>query len=113
MTLSEIISRLDELPEDATIFAVQSEGHWYPHSLAFLTEEEQDEQYQVFAGVKMRYMLEIFLAREVIEAYQEHYHTLTPTDEEKLKAIIYYAEHDCYLPPVGDTRYEVRNTPAA
>ena len=103
MTLEEVINRIDDYAEDAAIYAEQTQGHWYPDSLAFVTEKELDGVFQTFEGVPMKYLLEIDLAREVIEVYQEHHYTRTPSNEEKLTAVIYYAENDCYLPPSGST----------
>ncbi len=99
MTLLEVINRLDELPEEAVIYAGRINGRWVAESPAWVEEEpEDDTSRQVYDGVEAEYLLEVFLAKEAVEAYQEHHGTLRPSPEEKLKAIIYYAEHDTYLP---------------
>ena len=112
MTISEVVARLDGFSDEETIYAVRAEGRWQPDSLAFVTEEPDDGKLtQTFDGVQMQYLLEVALAREAVEAYQELHYVLEPTDEEKMKAILYYAEHDAYLPPNEGRTYEVRNTP--
>lgn len=46
----------------------------------------------------MRYVLEVALAREVIDVFQEHHGIRAPSDEEIYQAVLHYAEYDCYLP---------------
>lgn len=46
----------------------------------------------------MRYLLEVWLAREVIAVWSNWRDGREPTSEEKLAAIVYYAENDAYLP---------------
>jgi hypothetical protein len=106
MTLLDVVRQLDELPdtdEDEetpfVIYAARKDGHWTADSPAIVLAPTDDDVVQVVEGVEYRYLLEVFLAKEVVEAYQEHHGTLRPTADEKLKAIIYYAEHDAYLPP--------------
>lgn len=99
LTLFEVVSQLDSLPDEKIIYATRINGQWVAESPAFV-EQEPDDGYikQVFHGVETEYLLEADLAKEVVEVYQDHYGKSKPSVEEKLKAIIYYAERDCYLP---------------
>jgi hypothetical protein len=108
MTLLDVVRQLDELPDNAEdeetpfiIYAAPHDGQWAADSPAVVLAPPDGNVVQVIEGIEYRYLLEVFLAKEVVEAYQEHHGTLHPTADEKLRAIIYYAEHDAYLPPVG------------
>ena len=99
MTLFELICQLDQLDDEWVIYAVREDGKWTPGSKAVALPEPEDSNVdQVFEGVPMRYVLEVSLAREVIDVFQEHHGTRTPSDEERYQAVLYYAEYDCYLP---------------
>jgi hypothetical protein len=47
------------------------------------------------------YFLEVSLAQEAIDVYRDWNGRPDPSLEESLAAVIYYREHDAYLPPVG------------
>ena len=46
----------------------------------------------------MRYLLEVFLAKEVVEVWSKWRNGRNPTALDKCAAVIYYAENDAYLP---------------
>lgn len=100
MTLYEVAEQLEGFPDDQTIYAVGYYEGWGPDTLAMVRVSPEDGRIrQIFDGMEMCYVLEINLAKEVVEVYQDHHGVLTPSTEEKLRAILHYAENDCYLPP--------------
>lgn len=100
MTLYEVAEQLDTFSDDQTIYAVGYYEGWGPDTFAMVRVSPEDGRIrQVFNGIEMCYVLEISLAKEVIEVYQEHHKTSAPSAGQKLQAIIYYAENDAYLPP--------------
>ena len=46
----------------------------------------------------MSYLLEVSLAKEVVQVWSEWRDGRRPTAIDKCEAVIYYAEHDAYLP---------------
>lgn len=105
MTLYEVAEQLERLPDDETIYAVGYYEGWGPDTFAMVRVSPEDCRIrQVFDGIEMCYVLEVNLAKEIVEAYQEHHQVSTPSIEQKLRAILYYAENDCYLPLDGEDK---------
>ena len=50
------------------------------------------------SAVGLRYLLDVRLAREAIEVWQAWRPGQTPSLEDKLQALTFYAEHDAWLP---------------
>ncbi len=50
------------------------------------------------AGSDLTYLLEVWLAREVAEVWAEWRNGRTPTTDELIEAVTYYADNDAYLP---------------
>jgi len=87
MTLRDVIARLDEFEAGETIFAESPT----PTAQAVVAPEHASP-----AG--LNYLLEVDLAREAIEVWQAWRPGQAPRVEDKLAAVIYYAEHDAWLP---------------
>jgi hypothetical protein len=90
MNISEAIKQLDGLDDDDVIFVRQP---WTPHADCVVAK--LDEEYRVpssIVGAGFEYFLEIAVAREVLEVFGDR----VPTDEEKLRLVMHYAEHDAY-----------------
>jgi hypothetical protein len=49
-------------------------------------------------GVQLEYLLEVFIAKEILEVWREWHNGQTPSEPQMCDAIIYYAMHDAYLP---------------
>ena len=91
MTLIEAIRDLASLDEEHTIYAAKP---WTPDSEVVLAEEPESGGLPEEAkrrGVK--YFLEVFIAREVLDGWLENLKT-QPSLEEKCKRIIEYAIND-------------------
>lgn len=96
MTLIELIERLDSIDDELTIYA-EKNPDWSANSLAVVCPEPEE------GGVPdeargMSYLLEVFLAKEVIEDMGEGRGGRGSTAQDKCEAVIYYAENDAYMP---------------
>lgn len=104
MTLREIVSRLREYdnPEVVNIIYATPKGEaWEPDGIAAVVETPlyADENYVEPPGPDgTAYFLEVSLAQEAIEVYKEWRGDPQTTEEQDLAAVVYYAEHDAYLP---------------
>jgi len=99
MTLRDAVAQLELLPDEHTIYATRINGQWLAGSTAFVREPPDDDRIQqVFDSMGTEYLLEVWLAKEVAQVYREHHQRPEPTVEETMDAIVYYAEHDSYLP---------------
>ena len=92
MTLRDVIARLDEFEDDGTIFAESAT----PTARAVVAVEAADGSPS--SAVGLRYLLEVRLAREAIEVWRAWRPGQTPSLEDKLEAVTFYAEHDAWLP---------------
>jgi hypothetical protein len=93
MTLRDVVARLDEVEDDETIFAESAT----PTAQAVVAVETADGS-SPSSAVGLRYLLEVPLAREAIEVWRAWRPGQTPSLEDKLEAVIFYAEHDAWLP---------------
>jgi len=102
MTLYEIIKSIASQPEEATIFAERINGKFRPESPAVLIEMTDEELTMPVQEVASRrapgteYFLEIFVAKDVLEGWQEHRQKAGITTEELTTVTIYYAENDAW-----------------
>jgi len=87
MTLRDVVARLDEFEAGETIFAESPT----PTARAEVAREDTPPAH-------LHYLLEVDIAREAIEVWQAWRPGQTPTLEDKLAAVIYYAENDAWLP---------------
>jgi hypothetical protein len=103
-TLSELLLSARTLDPQATIFA---ERPWGQDCRAILVDDPVDD---VSAEREdMAYLLEVDLAREVLEVWSAWRNGRSPTPAESVAAVVHYAEHDAYLPVApDDTRGEAR-----
>lgn len=94
MTLSELIEGIDDLGEELTIYAQEP---WSEGSLAVAVAEPEDGSLPVEAA-GMRYLLEVPLAKDVLEVWREWRGGAVPSLHDSCEAVIHYAENDAYLP---------------
>lgn len=93
MNLSQLIMQLDDLDDHFIIYAEQNPV-WHSTSEAILISCEQNPKLE---GNGKKYLLEVNVAKEVIEVWKK-WHCREPSIEEKISAIIYYAQNDAYIP---------------
>jgi len=88
MTLRDVIERLDEFDDDQAIFAESAA----PTARALVEAEDAS------VTPELPYLLEVSLAREAIDVWQAWRPGRAPTLEDRLEAVVYYAENDAWLP---------------
>ena len=89
MTLRDVIACLDEFGDDETIYAESTE----PNARALVAPESVGDP-----DAGLRYLLEVSLAREAIDVWQTWRPGRTPTLDDKIAAVTYYALKDAWLP---------------
>ncbi len=100
MTLRDAIAMLDKLPETATLFVQRLSGEFQPQSLAMLVEmsdADLDRPVSEVAAKRapgMEYFLEIEEAQHLVKGWLENYRNGSPTLEQIVARVIYYAEND-------------------
>jgi hypothetical protein len=98
--LVEVIASLDEIPVDEaaevapTIFARKP---WTPASPCLVLAEEAVNGHARSAA-DHAYLVEVELAREVLEVWSDWRSGAVPSPDEAARAVIHYAEYDAYEP---------------
>jgi hypothetical protein len=102
MKLHEVIESIESLPEDATIFAERINGEFLSESEAALyelTDEEMTRPIKEVAAIRAPgkdYFLEVFVAKEVIEGWQDYRGGNDVTVSKLTEVVIFYAENDAW-----------------
>jgi len=92
--LRDVIARLADLDEYATLFASLP---WGPDSDATCAAEGTLEAGAALASGQV-YLLEVSLARDVIETWAAWRNGRSPNADEAVAAVIHYAQTDAYMP---------------
>jgi hypothetical protein len=96
MTLEDLLANLHELDDELTIFVAPD----HPprcSSEAIAVVEPEGGVLAVEGATGMRYLLEVNLAKDVVEVWREH--GGDNSLESACRAILHYASHDAYLDP--------------
>jgi len=93
VTLREVISRLHDFSDDETIYAEAAS----PTARAVVAREPEDGATPE-AAQGLTYLLEVALAREAIEVWRRRRPARTPSLDDQVEAVTYYAENDAWLP---------------
>ncbi len=99
MTLYDIISDLDIHPEDHIIYAAPIGGKWKADSPAALLPFPEDGEHLRSLGHDhegMLYMIEVFLAIEVVDEWCAQSGVEFVDTETKVQVVAYYAEYEAY-----------------
>lgn len=97
-----MVSNLAALPDEGTVFAEKINGTFRPESRAVIVEMTDEELKRPVADVALQrapgtsYFLEVSIAREVLNGWQSNHSGTSPTTDQALESIIFYAEHDAY-----------------
>lgn len=98
MTLQRVVADLDEIDEDLTIY-IASGSEWTAESRVITALEPDDHTLpQEAAALDMEYFLEVFIAQDVLRAWQKWQEVKEVSLEKKLEILLYYAENDAYPP---------------
>jgi hypothetical protein len=98
MTLLELLTNLRDLDDTLNIFA-EADPEWSAESKAALCVPREDgsaEPPTEAAG--MTYLLDVGLAKEVVEVWRAWRGGRVPSPEDVCEAVIFYAKYDAYLP---------------
>ncbi len=90
--LVEVLDRLDEVPDDATLHATKP---WSPASPTCVSDDD-------CPPTGFAYLLEAGLAHEGIAVWSRWRDGAQPTGLQKCEAVLHYATHDAYLPRAID-----------
>lgn len=93
-TLQQLLDGLASLSDEETLYAAQP---WSPSSDAVSLEEDSPEADDAQAR-GLKYLLEVDLAKDVVDVWSQWRDGRQPTSSEVVEAVIHYAEHDAYLP---------------
>lgn len=93
MPLAAILDQIDKVSNDCTIYIADT-GQLSPTTNAVALQEPTSDA----PPSGMRYLLEVPLAREAIKVWSDWRGGRNPSSDDKAKAVIYYAEHDAYMP---------------
>jgi hypothetical protein len=93
VTLREVVARLQEFPDDETIYA-ESAG---PAARAVVAAEPRDGSVPP-AAAGLTYLLEVDAAREAIDVWRAWRPGRAPTLDDQVAAVTYYAANDAWLP---------------
>lgn len=88
-----MIARLDAFRDDDTIYVEAPE----PSARAVVTTEPDDGSVPPEAD-GLVYFLEVHLAKEAIDVWRRWRGDKTPEVDDKVAAVIYYAQNDDWLP---------------
>ena len=96
MKLIDLIDNIDEVGNNLVIYTQAGERlHPDIYAITGLTNEYvQNEK----PPEGLDYFLEVELAKEAIQVWQTWRNGKSPNKFEKYQAVVYYAEHDAYLP---------------
>lgn len=91
--LAAILNQIDDMSGDLTIYVADT-SQLLPTTNAVVLEAPTGDT----APSDMRYLIEVSLAREVIRVWSHWRGGRTPTSDDMVKAVIYYAQNDAYMP---------------
>ena len=94
MTLRTLLSNLDSLDGDRTIYVAGLHDDWSPDMEAVLLQEDvESDDWQPPAG--LTYFLEVDIARAVVRDWQAAGHVVYGPDD-LIRVVMYYARWDAW-----------------
>ena len=93
MTLADVIALVEQFDDDETIYAESTA----PAARAAVAVEPIDGS-TPNAAAGLSYLLEVATARETIAVWRAWRPQQTPSPADRFAAVIYYVEHDAWLP---------------
>jgi hypothetical protein len=96
MQLIELIGKLDELEDNLIIYIPR--GRSVRQDIEAITGPLEEYGQFGIPPEGYEYFLEVFTAKEVLQVWGDWRNGKNPDKYEKYQAILYYVEHDAYLP---------------
>jgi hypothetical protein len=93
MSLAAILDQIENIPDDLTIYVADA-SQLSPTTQAVALQAPADRA----PPAGMRYLLEVYLAHEAIDVWSNWRGGRIPSSDDKVKAVIFCAERDAYLP---------------
>ncbi|MFS8101767.1 hypothetical protein LFM09_32030 [Lentzea alba] len=90
-TLGDVIAGIATVSDDLTIYAGEEPAG--PSTRVVLLDQSAGDP-----PADVRYLLEVVIAKEVLEVWSEWRDGRQPTLPEACEAVLHYASHDAYLP---------------
>jgi hypothetical protein len=87
-TLGDVVQGLAAARHDGTLYATRP---WTAASGAVVANEEHPPS-------GLDYMLEVTLARQAVQVWSESRQGAPPSAEDACAAVVFYAEHDAFMP---------------
>lgn len=94
VSLGELLARVDEIPDGPIVYVPDGEDVDLATNVTLLSLEEVMPR----PPEHLKYLLEVEIIKDVIQAWSDWRDGRTPTLEDKLRAVLYYVENDSYLP---------------
>jgi hypothetical protein len=91
------MARVTELDDDLTVYATKP---WTATSQVVTATEPEDGALPREAE-GMAYLLEVFLIKDVLQAWSSHGSSAVPSPKQAAAAVIHYATYDAYPHPDG------------
>lgn len=95
--LRDALASIDGFDEEATIYAREP---WGPTSAAVIAIEGEESATKAISE-GFTYLLEVSLAKDVIDVWSAWRSGDVPSADQRCEAVVYYAMNDAYLPPQG------------
>jgi len=95
-TLAELLDDLETVEDDLTVYAATPNG--LDGDSAAVVAMESEDRVAPPEAAGMACIVEVGLAKEAIRIWSEWRNGATPTSEDRVAAVVYYATHDAYLP---------------
>lgn len=88
-----MLAVVDDIPEGTVIYVSDVDNVTLATPVLIADYDENNAQPPGY-----RYFLQAELVRDAIEAWSEWRDGISPSMSDKLRAAVYYADHDAYLP---------------
>ncbi len=99
MNLGQALESLDDFDAEQTIYV--HPGNQINTASEVVIDYYSDDGEPPASAAGMEYLLEVGLARDVVRVWSEWRNGLSPSTDQKIEAVVYYAQHDAFQPAAG------------
>jgi hypothetical protein len=94
MSLGELLTRIDEISDGPIVYVPDGEDVGLATGVTLLSLSEVTPR----RPEHLTYLLEVEIIKDVLQTWSDWRGGRTPTLDDKLRAVLHYADHDAYLP---------------